>query len=101
MFVKDPASLRELSAYLGTSDPKPIDADSIRTPLIVIHSRADPLVPNEQSTKFVALLKSAGKGVTNVELQGADHALDSDNARLSALEALLPFLESNNPSGQP
>ncbi len=100
-FVKESASLRELSVYLGSSDPQPIEADSIKTPLIVIHSHDDPLVPDEQSTKFVALLKSAGKVVTDVELPGADHALGSDSARLSTLNALLPFLESSNPAGQP
>ena len=100
-FAKDPTSLRELSLYLGSSDPQPVEADSIRTPLIVIHSRVDPLVPDEQSTKIIALLKSAGKVVTDVELPGANHSLDSESARLATLKALLPFLEASNPADQP
>ena len=71
--------------------------DKIRVPILLIHGRDDTVVPLEQSRIMADALRKAGKPVELVVQPGADHWLSRGETRLQTLEAVVAFLEKNNP----
>ncbi|MDB5429448.1 MAG: peptidase prolyl oligopeptidase active site domain protein [Caulobacter sp.] len=87
----------------GIKDPDLADispashADAVSIPILLIHGRDDTVVPYEQSRIMETALKKAGKPVTLVTLDGEDHWLSRGATRLQMLNAVVAFLEANNP----
>jgi dipeptidyl aminopeptidase/acylaminoacyl peptidase len=87
----------------GSDDPKldeisPVKhVGAVRAPILLLHGTDDTVVPTEQSTEMADALKSAGKDVTFVTLSGEDHWLSRAETRTQALQAMVAFLEKNNP----
>lgn len=50
------------------------------------------MVPPEQSTNFVRLMKEHGRPVQVLELPGEDHWLSTSESRLKILQAVETFL---------
>jgi len=96
-FQADPASLRSLGLFVGTS-AKSIDASAIKAPVLLVHQTGDAVVPVEQSRRLNEALKAAGKRVDYVELKAGGHAPQTEAARLATLEAVMAFLAVNNPA---
>ncbi|MBP8062910.1 MAG: S9 family peptidase [Brevundimonas sp.] len=74
-------------------------AESVESPLLLIHGRDDTVVPIEQSRVMAEALRRAGKPVEFVELPGEDHWLSRSATRLQMLAETVRFLEANNPAG--
>jgi dipeptidyl aminopeptidase/acylaminoacyl peptidase len=72
-------------------------ADKVEIPVLLVHGKDDTVVPYVQSTIMADALKKAGKPVELVTLPGEDHNLSRGATRLQMLEALVAFLEKNNP----
>jgi len=94
--------------YLGadrTGDPRleeisPADhADQASAPILLIHGRDDTVVPFSQTQLMADALKRAGKPYELVVLKHEDHWLSHGDTRLQMLEAVMAFLEKNNPPG--
>jgi len=73
-------------------------ADRVRAPVLLIHGRDDSVVPYEQSELFRRALERANKPVEMVTLQGEDHWLSRASGRMAVSEALIAFLDRNNPA---
>jgi dipeptidyl aminopeptidase/acylaminoacyl peptidase len=97
---------RFLDRYLAVTnpdDPK-LDAispikhvDKVSIPILLIHGRDDTVVPFSQSENMADALRSAGKNVELVTLDGEDHWLSRSATRTQMLQATVKFLEANNP----
>ena len=94
---------REFLGVTSDSDPK-LDAisparhaDRASVPILLIHGRDDTVVPIGQSRRMEAALRTAGKAVTLVELNGEDHWLSRTETRQRMLAASVGFLETCNP----
>ncbi len=72
-------------------------ADKVQGPVLLIHGRDDTVVPFEQSVVMERALKAAGKSVTLTTLKNEDHYLSRESTRLQMLQALVAFLEKENP----
>ncbi len=72
-------------------------ADKASAPILLIHGKADSVVPYEQSVNMESALKGAGKPVEFLTLQGEDHWLSREATRQQMLQATVAFLEKNNP----
>jgi dipeptidyl aminopeptidase/acylaminoacyl peptidase len=72
-------------------------ADRVEIPILLIHGQDDTVVPYVQSTLMADALKKAGKPVQLVTLTGEDHWLSRGATRLQMLNAVVAFLEKNNP----
>lgn len=72
-------------------------AQNANVPILLIHGRDDSVVPFEQSQYFADALRRENKAVELVELEGEDHWLSRATGRLAVFNALVPFLERNNP----
>jgi dipeptidyl aminopeptidase/acylaminoacyl peptidase len=66
-------------------------------PILLIHGKDDTVVPIEQSRRMEHALKSAGKSVDFVVLDGEDHHLSREATRVSMLKAAMAFVEQYNP----
>jgi dipeptidyl aminopeptidase/acylaminoacyl peptidase len=73
--------------------------DKVKVPILLIHGRDDTVVPFEQSQMMADALKRAGKPVELVALPSEDHWLSRSQTRLQMLQAIVKFLEANNPPG--
>ena len=102
----DTISLRFWDRFLGVDnydDPKVNEVSPLRhaadatIPILLIHGKDDTVVPIEQSEQMEAALRAAGKPVTFVKLDGEDHWLSKSASRLQMLQAMVAFLEANNP----
>jgi dipeptidyl aminopeptidase/acylaminoacyl peptidase len=71
--------------------------DAINVPVLLIHGRDDTVVPFDQSDVMLSAMKKAGKKVELVTLKKEDHWLSRSETRLQMLEALVAFVEANNP----
>jgi dipeptidyl aminopeptidase/acylaminoacyl peptidase len=71
--------------------------DQVKIPILLIHGRDDTVVPLEQSRLMADALEHAGKPVELIVQPGADHWLSRGDTRLQTLEAIMTFLEKNNP----
>jgi dipeptidyl aminopeptidase/acylaminoacyl peptidase len=94
--------------FLGVTDrddPK-LDAispikhvDKVTIPILLIHGRDDTVVPFDQSDDMADELKSAKKQYEFVVLKGEDHNASKSETRLQMLDAIVKFVETNNPPG--
>jgi dipeptidyl aminopeptidase/acylaminoacyl peptidase len=71
--------------------------DKVNVPMLLIHGKDDTTVPLEQSRIMADALRAAGKPVELVVLNSTDHWLSRGDTRLSMLQAVMGFLEKNNP----
>jgi dipeptidyl aminopeptidase/acylaminoacyl peptidase len=84
-------------------DPKLADispvkhVDKVTIPILLIHGRDDTVVPFFQSDDMADELKSAKKPYEFVVLKAEDHWLSRSETRLQMLEAVVKFVEANNP----
>ncbi len=94
--------------YLGVTGPKdprlqsisPIDhVDAVSVPVLLIHGRDDVVVPYSQSKEMAEALKRAGKSVQLISLPHEDHWLSHSATREQMLQAVVHFLERNDPPG--
>lgn len=67
-------------------------------PILLIHGKDDTVVPIEQSEKMATALKSAGKPVEFVTMQGEDHWLSREVTRTEMLKAAIAFVQQHNPA---
>jgi dipeptidyl aminopeptidase/acylaminoacyl peptidase len=67
------------------------------SPILLIHGTNDAVVPFEQSEIMAAALKKANKPYEFVKLKSEDHWLSKADTRLQMLQAVVKFLETNNP----
>ncbi len=87
----------------GYDDPKLAEISPLRhaadvaIPVLLIHGKDDTVVPIEQSEQMEAALRAAGKPVSFVRLEGEDHWLSKMESRQQMLQAMVAFLEANNP----
>jgi dipeptidyl aminopeptidase/acylaminoacyl peptidase len=72
-------------------------ASKADAPILLIHGKDDTTVPIEQSRIMERALKSAGKPVEFVVLEGEDHYLSREATRVSMLKAAVAFVEKYNP----
>ncbi|MDB5429445.1 MAG: peptidase prolyl oligopeptidase active site domain protein [Caulobacter sp.] len=102
----DSPGLRYEKRYLGIdniNDPKldtlspALMADRVDIPILLIHGKQDSNVPYAQSVEMADALKRAGKPFDFVTLADEDHHLSKDSTRRQAFDAIIPFLEKNNP----
>ncbi|HCK84241.1 MAG TPA: hypothetical protein DHW63_06910 [Hyphomonadaceae bacterium] len=63
-----------------------------RAPILLIHGTDDTVVPIDQSRRMQQALRTAGKDVRFVELQGDDHWLSDAPTRIQMLRELEAFL---------
>lgn len=82
------------SAKLAAMSPAS-HADQVKAPILLIHSDKDVTVYIEQSEKEESALRSAGKSVQFVRLEGDDHHLRQSAARVQMLKALETFLAAH------
>ena len=67
-------------------------------PILLIHGKDDTEVPLEQSRAMEKALRTAGKPVEFLQLQGEDHWLSHEDTRLAMLRAAVAFVEKHNPA---
>lgn len=73
-------------------------AGQFATPLLVLHGKADEVVPVAQSRDLVEKLRRAGKPVTYIEQPEGDHHFTRAEDRLQFLNAMEAFLTEHNPA---
>lgn len=83
-----------LTAYSPTAK-----VEGLTTPVLLIHGRDDTVVPLEQSVRMDAALKAAAAPSELIVMNGEDHWLSRGETRLRMLNAVVNFLEKNNPPG--
>jgi dienelactone hydrolase len=74
-------------------------AGAAQIPILLVHGKDDTVVPYEQSQIMADALRRAGKSLEFVTLKSEDHWLSRGETRLQMLEAVVTFLEKNNPPG--
>lgn len=80
----DKAALREVSPLHN--------ADKIKIPVLLVHGDQDRQVPPEHSRDMHKALEKAGKDVTYIELEAANHYLTNNDDRVATLRAFEEFL---------
>ncbi len=70
-------------------------AANFKVPVLLLHGSDDRAVPFEQSVEMADALKSAGKDVRLVGLEGGDHGLSFQRHRLQFFRELEDFLAAN------
>lgn len=89
----------------GPGDPRlgaisPIDhVDAVTVPVLLIHGRDDVVVPYAQSEQMAKALNRAGKSVQLITLPHEDHWLSHSDTREQMLQAVVSFVEHNDPPG--
>jgi len=87
----------------GADDPRlqsisPIDhVEAVTVPVLLIHGRDDTVVPYSQSEDMAHAMQRAGKSVQFVTLPHEDHWLSHSATREQMLQAIVGFLQSNDP----
>ena len=77
------APLQAAVSFHGTLDtPNPIDAQSIKGAVLVLHGASDPLVPNEQIPVFEAEMNAAGVDWQLTSYGGAVHSFTDPHANV-------------------
>lgn len=69
-------------------------AEAVEAPVLLLHSRDDTVVPEEQSRIMDRALRRADKDVEFIRLQGGDHGLEDYPTRLAVLDAMAQFLDA-------
>ena len=72
-------------------------ADHADAPILLIHGVDDSVVAIGQSREMARNLRAAGKPVEQLEIKSEDHWLSRDATRKQVLEAMVAFVEKNNP----
>ena len=72
-------------------------ADKVTVPILLVHGKDDTVVPYQQSQIMADALTKAGKPFEFVTLKAEDHWLSRGATRLQMLQAVVAFLEKNNP----
>jgi dipeptidyl aminopeptidase/acylaminoacyl peptidase len=67
-------------------------------PILIMHGKADKVVPVKQSREMVEKLKAAGKPYRYVEQPKGDHHFSEEADRVQFLKELEAFLKENNPA---
>lgn len=67
-------------------------------PILIMHGKADRVVPVKQSREMVEKLKAAGKPYRYVEQPKGDHHFSEEADRVQWLKELEAFLKENNPA---
>lgn len=67
-------------------------------PLLLVHGKADTVVPIAQSREMAERLRSAGRDVTYIEQPKGDHHFSRSEDRLEFLRAMQAFLDKHNPA---
>ena len=81
------------------TDISPVNfAENIQSPILLLHSKEDTVMPFSQSMAMHNALKKAGKDSTLIELKGVGHWLSNSEARLQTLKEIDAFLKKHNPS---
>jgi Dipeptidyl aminopeptidases/acylaminoacyl-peptidases len=102
-YINSQRTLLRLAGADSTKDPKLIDrsparhAETITASIMLIHSNIDRVINFNQSQIMASALKKAGKPYEFVKLNSEDHWLATAETRLSVLQAVVKFLEKNNP----
>ena len=73
-------------------------AADFSTPILIMHGKADQVVPVKQSREMVERLKAAGATYRYVEQPLGDHHFTRQADRLQFLQELEAFLAKYNPS---
>jgi dipeptidyl aminopeptidase/acylaminoacyl peptidase len=102
------ASMSEWTERIGTPNDTALDRKSpihavasIKAPILIVYGNSDSIVPNDQSLKMEAALRTAGKPVTLVKLTDEDHWLSRTDTRVQLLTAIESFLHDNLQKAQP
>jgi len=69
--------------------------ENYSAPVLLIHSKADEVVPVSQSERMYKALEQAGKDVEFIQLDGDDHYLSFGVTRIHALKATVEFINEN------
>ena len=72
-------------------------AAAVQGPFMLIHGREDTTVPLEQTEIMANAMRAAGKPVEVVILENETHHIESASTRTKMLQAMVGFLERNNP----
>jgi len=100
------SGMRYWQRFMGASsesDPSLVErspaqlVSRIKGPVLLIHGRADTVVPFEQSEIMEQAMRRAGKDVELVALEGEDHHMTFPATRLRMLTETIEFLEEHNP----
>jgi dipeptidyl aminopeptidase/acylaminoacyl peptidase len=75
-----------------------LHAARVTIPILLVHGKDDTVVDYKQSQIMAEALAKAGKPFEFVTLQGEDHWLSRGATRLQMLQAVVRFLEKNNPT---
>ncbi|WP_162245648.1 alpha/beta hydrolase family protein [Brevundimonas sp. Root1279] len=103
---RENTSLRYWMRFIGVDrDNDPLLAElspsqhaaQAQGPILLIHGRADTVVPFEHSTIMERALRQAGKDVELIPLDGEDHYLSLPATRRQMLAETIEFLEAHNP----
>lgn len=101
-FESEVESLWERRMGASRSDTSKMDslspalhADQVKIPVLLMHSDKDVTVPIEQSKREAAALKSAGKSVEFITMDGDDHYLSYAETRIRMLNELEKFLKAH------
>lgn len=73
-------------------------AGDFSIPLLMVHGKADTVVPVDQSRDMAQKLKAGGKPFRYVEQPKGDHHFSRQEDRLQFLKELEAFLQANNPA---
>jgi dipeptidyl aminopeptidase/acylaminoacyl peptidase len=74
-------------------------ADKVRAPILLIHGTKDTTVFINQSEKMERALKSSGKSVKFIKIEGEDHHLQKESSRELILTEMESFLKQNIGNG--
>ncbi|HEX4197271.1 MAG TPA: S9 family peptidase [Caulobacteraceae bacterium] len=85
---------------LGSISPAAL-AGHADAPVLLVHGRDDTVVPFAQSVEMADALKRAGKPVSFVSLDGADHWLLREDTRIAMAKASAAFVLKYDPPDPP
>ncbi len=88
--------------YLADEDLDAISpirhVDRINIPVMIVHGKADTVVPYDQSVDMANAMKAAGKPVEFVTFTGQDHWETDEASRIEMMTHIARFLKANLPA---
>lgn len=96
-FISDRKEFREEEHELFREVSPLFFAKNFNSPVLLIHSRRDKIVPYVHSVAMMRALRKANKDVTLVQLKGDDHWLRTSDARIRVLREIEKFLDNHMP----